>query len=359
MRGDYCSRGPIGGSFSLGFLRSQERPFLRWTDSVDPPVPHYFPPTYSAPEYGLDNQGDATIRLLREMPAHKRRSALLNQRESGIELPEAKRNRRFLYRYLAMDPTALDQELEKRKLTDLLVRGELYLSPVRQFNDPNEFRARVTLTPDPHIRREWIRKITRSAPLADLGPLGREATVDKIERKLIDLGEQADAFLQDIWTRQADDFGIACFCQNPRSPLMWAHYARSHRGVAIQFDYSLCPGVLSLAHRVRYRGDLPELVWPSDADRSLEPLLSKSSDWEYEVERRYVTRQIVGRTIRFDARAVTGVILGRRFREDSRIAPWLRSTLEERALRGLPSPKIYEAQESPSSYAMAIRRSRL
>lgn len=320
----------------------------------------YFPPSYSFPEYGLDDGTEAILRQLQALPPRTRRLHLLKQTESASELPEAKRNRRFLYRYLAMDPDAIDQELEKKKLRDLVVLGELYLSPIRQFNDPNEFRAKLKMTPDLVAREKWLDRIGNGPPTPAIapGPV-RQAKIDEVKRTFRNPQFDTARFMAEVWDLQANDFGIACFCQNPRSNLMWAHYARSHRGIAIQFDYSLCPGVLALAYRVQYREDLPELVWPDDSDRSLEPLLSKSSDWQYEAERRYVSREVIGRTIRFDARAVTGIILGQRFNEDSRTTTWLQAVLSERMQRGLPPVRIYRAQQSTSSYSLAIGRSQL
>ena len=140
---------------------------------------------------------------------------------------------------------------------------------------------------------------------------------------------------------------------------MWAHYARAHRGICLQFDYSLCPGVLALAQRVKYRDDLPELTWPEDQARSIEPILSKALDWRYEVERRYVSTKLKGATIRFDARSLTGIILGQRFDDDPRTGPWLSSVLDERNRRGLPRVRVYRAKRSDVSYSLAIKRAEL
>lgn len=318
----------------------------------------YSPPSYSFPEYGLDEETVAVVKRLQALPPHTRRWQLLRQKETAPELPAARRNRRFLYRYLAMDPAAVDHELEKRKLRDLLVLGELYLSPTSQFNDPNEFRANLSLTSDLAAREAWIDRISMGSA-ADRSDPALPAQVESLKQKIRKEEINTTELMGQVWALQANDFGIACFCQNPRSHLMWAHYARSHRGVAIQFDYSLCAGVLALAQRVEYRDALPELIWPDDAGRSLEPLLSKSSDWKYEAERRYINRRVIGRTIRFDARAVSGVILGQRFKDDSRTKVWLEDVLEERTWHGLPPVKIYAAHQSKSSYSLAIGRSGL
>jgi hypothetical protein len=320
----------------------------------------YQPPTYEWPEYGLGPDTAAVVRALRKLPPRERRVFLLRQNDFGDEQPEAKRNRRFLYRYLPMDPGSANLPLERRKIEDLVVRGELYLSPVSQFNDPNEFRARVRLTSDPEASGKWMREMAEKHVRAQ-GKTGSIAQkmVDTIVAKMKNNAAAVPDLMQKTWTSQADDFGICCFSQNPRSDLMWAHYARSHRGICLQFDYSLCPGVLALAQRVQYRDDLPDLTWPQDQGRSMEPILSKAMDWRYEVERRYVSRELKGVTIRFDARSLTGVILGQRFDDDPNTGPWLSSVLDERERRGLPPVRVYRAQRSDTSYSLAIKASRL
>ncbi len=65
-------------------------------------------------------------------------------------------NRRFLYRYFSMDPDAHDLAFEKKKIEDIVALGFLYLGTVDQFNDPNEFRAQLSVTSDPVARRKWL-----------------------------------------------------------------------------------------------------------------------------------------------------------------------------------------------------------
>jgi hypothetical protein len=320
----------------------------------------YQPPTYDWPEYGLGQDTEAVVRALQQLRPRERRRLLLRQEDFGDEQPEAKRNRRFIYRYLPMDPRSPNPQLEQRKVEDLVIRGELYLSPVSQFNDPNEFRARVQLTSDTSVREKWMRDLAEEHVRAQgmAGSIAR-TMVDTIVARMKNNAATLPDLMQTTWTHQADDFGICCFSQNPRSDLMWAHYARSHRGICLQFDYSLCPGVLALAQRVKYRDDLPELTWPEDQGRSIEPILSKAMDWRYEAERRYVSRELKGTTIRFDARSLTGVILGQRFDDDPKTGPWLASVLEERERRGLPPVRVYRAQRSEASYSLAIKASKL
>lgn len=317
----------------------------------------YFPPTYQGPEYGLSDEVEEVVRLLQTLPLRTRRAFLIRQRESTRELPEARRNRRFLYRYLAMDPDASNREFENRKLEDLLVRGELYLSPLHQFNDPNEFRARLIMNPDPAAQRRWLTKDTGK----ELIEWPREKWKRKrLEARLLDdakrrLRDEPEA-LQHAYEGRAGGFGIACFSQNPRSTLMWSHYAKSHKGICIQFDFSQCPGVLSWAKLVDYRDDLPNIPWPDQQHRVMDGILGKAREWSYEAERRYVSGAVKGRTLRFDARSVTGILLGQRFDDDSRMRPWLEDVLMQRATRGLPHVKLYSATRHPERYSLRIQR---
>jgi len=84
------------------------------------------------------------------------------------------------------------------------------------------------------------------------------------------------------------EFGILCFSRNWSNPLLWAHYAEKHRGMALGFDVPDS----DLYSPVKYRRTrLPtpsgrELVH-EDVDRLL---LTKFNAWRYESEYRCFCR---------------------------------------------------------------------
>lgn len=82
--------------------------------------------------------------------------------------------------------------------------------------------------------------------------------------------------------------GVLCFGPDWKSPLMWAHYARSHTGICLGFDI---PDALVSEIDYRPRRQIVELDetlpvedWPEEM--LLGMLSVKFKDWAYEKERR-------------------------------------------------------------------------
>ncbi|MEV5456650.1 DUF2971 domain-containing protein [Streptomyces sp. NPDC056465] len=137
---------------------------------------------------------------------------------------------------------------------------------------------------------------------------------------------------------------------------MWAHYARSHRGICVQIDPAYCLGVFAGTQTVEYSSQLPKVTWPSTANELSRGFLRKSEEWSYEKELRYLSHRLTRSGLPFDARAVTGVILGERFFDESNATNWLREALSEREALGLSSPKLYQVTRNSAAYSLSLRR---
>lgn len=96
-------------------------------------------------------------------------------------------------------------------------------------------------------------------------------------------------------------FRVGCLCTDYKNRLMWSHYADSHRGFCIEYDFSnVDPLFLSAAPLpVVYSDSRPPVPWPEALNRSSENtakataslmvgLLTKDKCWEYENEWRYL-----------------------------------------------------------------------
>src|SRR5262249_50957232 len=82
-----------------------------------------------------------------------------------------------------------------------------------------------------------------------------------------------------------------CLAATPASSLMWAHYARSHTGLCLEFDATM-PEV-SKAYEVKYAATRPLIRWQllDNATGLIDAmLLTKSDDWKYEREYRILCR---------------------------------------------------------------------
>jgi len=82
-----------------------------------------------------------------------------------------------------------------------------------------------------------------------------------------------------------------CFSERWDSLLMWAHYADSHKGVCLQFKDDSDPKKLPagcLFKKVRYSTHYPKLDAARVSEFEETLLLTKSTDWMYEEEWRFV-----------------------------------------------------------------------
>jgi hypothetical protein len=115
---------------------------------------------------------------------------------------------------------------------------------------------------------------------------------DPFEYLSLDMGDKrVRPFAKDFRNTIARNNGIISFSKNWNEPLMWAHYAKSHTGIALGFEVT----DKFLTH-MNYITD--RITPPPDVDtnkesmRTLERLIyeSKHKNWQYEEEARLIRR---------------------------------------------------------------------
>jgi len=100
-----------------------------------------------------------------------------------------------------------------------------------------------------------------------------------------------------IIMRSFDSFGFVCFTEDPTNPLMWAHYANSHRGICVEFpttpsfdtnlleDLPLCSFAIKLNYEdIRPTISARENIPKTNADDLRKAILTKDRHWNYEKE---------------------------------------------------------------------------
>ena len=132
-------------------------------------------------------------------------------------LEKGKEVRRYrpvkLYRYMKFD-----EFWEKN-----IFEGQIYLSQASHLNDP--FDCLIYVNHKEYI--EYMFQLTkRLFPQTDMKIVRQEV--------IATINEDLDRYLSKI----KDKIRLACFTENYLSPLMWAHYADSHRGFCLEFDLS-------------------------------------------------------------------------------------------------------------------------
>lgn len=124
---------------------------------------------------------------------------------------------------------------------------------------------------------------------------------EKISPKLADARADVMNLIDDkdnqINTKLVDLFFVGCLCTNYKNRLMWSHYADSHRGFCIEYDYNSLTEdeMASLPLPIVYTKERPLLTWKAALDNTPENiseataqitlgLLTKDNEWKYENE---------------------------------------------------------------------------
>lgn len=100
-------------------------------------------------------------------------------------------------------------------------------------------------------------------------------------------------------------FKICCLCTDYKNKLMWSHYADSHKGICIEYDFSEYHANKNQPMPVYYSKTRPKFPWHAAIESSLETqseaivhfmkaLLTKDKTWSYENEWRLIMQSKAG-----------------------------------------------------------------
>src|SRR5260221_9285735 len=281
---------------------------------------------------------------LKPLMAHYRSIARLQQRRLRLGNPE--QLSRFLYKY-----RGFNGEFAEQNLRNIIVYSVLRLSAPATFNDPYEMFVHVVVEGTPEQRLDRFARL-----VAEQAPTGSQAWQAEMVRTLM---ERPDAEHAERCQRSISGIrersGVFSFAGDPRSTLMWSHYADDHHGVCLQFERM--KDLLTLGHAVRtnYREDLPAVNWIVGFHRDVEQLLlAKHPCWEYEQERRITSIDNRNRDLQFRPDALTGIIFGCPTQKPQ--MDFIDKLLAERVALGLSAVKTYVVTQHPTKYRLVIRR---
>lgn len=108
---------------------------------------------------------------------------------------------------------------------------------------------------------------------------------DPFELRGVRLENKADRRCFNRWRKsKAAKLGLLCFSKSWRSPVLWSHYAKEHRGLCLGFDV---PD--RYLHRVEYVPERLQFEQIVPDEQELQQLLrTKFKDWECEAEYRRI-----------------------------------------------------------------------
>lgn len=161
-------------------------------------------------------------------------------------------------------------------LYDTLISNQLYFSSISQFNDPYDCHLAIL---DKISEDDFKIYIEHTIKDADT------------QKKYMDaFRKNPDEFVKpfiDIYRDWLKYVGICCFTKDKENVLLWSHYADSHRGVCLGFDYNLMKKKFPQYDEVNYNDEPFYFDIKNPSDSVSKTALRKSSDWEYEEEVRF------------------------------------------------------------------------
>ena len=185
-----------------------------------------------------------------------------------------------MYKYTSFD-----------RALDILMRNRIYFAKLSEFNDP--FERLVTLDSDtPEGRRTLIENMVKKA--RERWPnMSMAAMTEEQKQEFVNNPSAADRLNRAVINELLkDSTGFCCLTNTCQSLPMWAHYANSHTGCCLMFDFSKYPDQkmeendfpFHYMTKIKYGEKLPKYnmgrLWIGYSYKSIE--------WQYENEWRAV-----------------------------------------------------------------------
>jgi len=251
-------------------------------------------------------------------------------------------NPEILYKYRSLSEDSF-------KFTqDIFMKNELYFAHPDEVNDP--FDCKIP----PCLENVTKDKLLHRFSIFDQKQFECKGMSFKKCEEVIEntpLSVLQERLKKDIKSQR--DVGILSLSEENLDILMWGHYADSHKGICIGFDY------LQLSFAFRETPIFPEHVtYPEDNNFKWDPFedepialvdkiyLTKALDWQYEKEWRVILPE-QGRTPqKFNPNALASVYLG------CQIDTSDKETIINWCLQRERRPKVYELTKEDASYTL-------
>lgn len=270
----------------------------------------------------------------------------------GAQLPED-----LLYRLRQVNPNLPDQERQ------ILHDSKLWFATPDTFNDPYELKPKFVWSKDGVWSNADIRSLVKrqmpNATKHERRKVEKEIRANNLNSRLrAEYRRKMEADVDSIYRSTS----ICAFTRDPANLLMWSHYAGTHAGYCLGYDFSGeatfdlpdgPPSVPLLPDPVIYQPGYPEVdldVPRDDKERRWDAvktaMLTKSSEWAYEREERMV-RPAVGKGFQsFPASDLRVLILG------AKISAEHRDKLMS-LVRSRPLPiRVLQARLAATTYGM-------
>jgi Protein of unknown function (DUF2971) len=250
---------------------------------------------------------------------------------------------RFLYKYIP--PDICDDWL-----ADYFIDSYFWLSSPIVFNDPFDTSGKIIYEGNVLQKRtRWNSIVKSQAP--HLNKKQRELEVTRLMASKSNTLES----MQKTTQKNLEKIGLHCLNEDPRSLLMWSHYAKQHKGIVLQFEIAKDPESMLNAMKVDYSDEYPVLNLAQDLQGQFQKIiLRKFTDWDYEKEWRLLIINAASTYLKFQSKTLTGVIFG--CRADDQLRLRIKKLVSERLEKKLSALKFYNAKMHQSQYKIILER---
>lgn len=165
-------------------------------------------------------------------------------------------------------------------LPNLLNGTSLLFSSRLSFNDPFDCRPAIKMNTEKRGRDFFKDQLKKTK----LPPSKRLTLINTIMRR-----SKIDDNLDIEQTQEnLDNVGVLCLAESWDNALMWSHYAKIHKGIAVGFHSN--KSLFWVARPIEYTDELPIIFVPTTASEELfnQTFLKKAKCWAYESEWRIV-----------------------------------------------------------------------
>ncbi|RBW47224.1 hypothetical protein DS885_03985 [Psychromonas sp. B3M02] len=227
---------------------------------------------------------------------------------------------RELYKY---------RDFEKYSILSLLSKG-LWIPKPSQLNDPFDAQLKLSNT-DVSLKqfKEAFSQFKNLYLKDNNDPISLDGLFK--DNKPSDLLKEKVELFCDFWEKESEKVGVLSLSEDAQSTTMWSHYADNHTGICIGYNpEKLAPkspnGAMDWLRKVTYMEEneiirnaylLYAKSGMANSHKSLmevyfKMLSTKSLDWAYEKEWRFLCPDIGGRVYNLEIDAITSVTFGLR-----------------------------------------------
>ncbi|WP_316674863.1 DUF2971 domain-containing protein [uncultured Tolumonas sp.] len=225
-----------------------------------------------------------------------------------------------------------------------IIKNKIWLSGAKNFNDLFDCKFQQDkFTENEYIELKHINDFRKKQdiPYVDLG-------FSKFEFNEIIFNDVKTNAMYHGAQEYLYEFGIFCLSEIPDSILMWSHYADNHKGICLEFDVDLKLNNTLLA--VNYATKYPKVsiydMGINLAKTTHSILATKSADWSYEKEWRYIVNDKSDQLINNPFK-LTSIIFGARSKSED-----IETILE--AVKHNKDVSFKKATQSNTDYEMLI-----